>query len=370
MVSASQSEPERAADGLRQALYALWRFGSNALVGWTESGQGIEVLTVPKIRLFAGKSAPRRVFSGERRMGRSTFAAVGRFLEAQPIELRLALPVGGGPDELSAETVERIFIAFAVTKTEQRAVFLIDIVGFSKILPEQQASQLSTLEFALNITGETARTHGVHLTMRRSTTGDGFYVWNANKGTVGDEDLFIGLILFLVFHSTLRRSVTLPEAVPVIRISAGVGSHYTYREPRLAGAESQEFIVGEVTISLARLIGATRANQILIGDFRRIDDETHQALSLEAFLERVFERLTFFSAVTMPGGRVEKIASYLTGPKRPDGSYLVQRLRVVDKHGYEHQCCNLKVNIFPTSGEPYYCGLQHEELVKLARRAS
>ena len=72
----------------------------------------------------------------------------------------------------------------------------------------------------------------------------------------------------------------------------------------------------------------------------------------------------------MPGGKVEKIASYLTGPRRPDGSFHNQRLKVVDKHGFEHQCYNFKINIFPSAGEPYYCGLQHEELLKVARRAS
>jgi hypothetical protein len=369
MTGAEPAGRGQAADKLRTALYALWRFGSNALVGWTQSRLGIEVLTVPKIRLFSVKSAPRRLFSGTRRMGPQTFLEVARALEVQPIELRLECPLGEGADELAFDTVEKLFTAFSVTYAQQRAVFLIDIVGFSKYAPEQQASQLSTLEFALNIAGETARANAIQLSMRRSTTGDGFYVWNDAKGIDGDINLFIGMALFLVFHATLRRSVTVAEAVPTIRVAANVGSHYTYRQPSLAESDTAEFIVGDVTISVARLIGATRPNQILIGDFRRVDDATLEPLGIERFLERVFAKLAFFSTVAMPGGKVEKVASYLTGPRRADGSYHNQRLKVVDKHGFEHQCFNFKINIFPAVGEPYYCGLQHEELLKVARKA-
>ena len=50
--------------------------------------------------------------------------------------------------------VEEIFRNYATFKTDYRAVLLLDIVGFSKHTPEAQASQLSTLEFALNIAEE------------------------------------------------------------------------------------------------------------------------------------------------------------------------------------------------------------------------
>ncbi|MBI1775078.1 MAG: hypothetical protein HYR63_07005 [Proteobacteria bacterium] len=367
MPSPAASHSKDAAEKLRRAFHALWRLGSSALVGWTVAGNSLEILTSPKVRLFSMKSAPRRVFFGTRRMGPNTFAEVARSLEAQPVELRLDHRIGDGPDELPLDAIEQLFEAFAVTRTEHHAVFLIGIAGFSNSPPEQQAVQLSTLGFALNLAAEMARKQGVRLVMHRSTTGDGFYVWNTVKGMEADENLFIGLILFLVFHASLRRSTTAPEAVPPVRIAASVGSHYTYRQPSPDGMGGAEFIVGDVTISLARLVGAARPNQILIGDFFRVDDKTEEVLGLEDFLERVFERTAFLSTITMPGGSIEKVAAYLTGPRRPDGTHRIQRLKVVDKHGYEHQCCNLKINVYPANGETYFCGLQHEDLVKTAK---
>ncbi len=56
-----------AARSLHELFFRLWRFGSNALVGWTATPVGIEILTIPKIRLFAVQQPHRRVFSGGRR---------------------------------------------------------------------------------------------------------------------------------------------------------------------------------------------------------------------------------------------------------------------------------------------------------------
>jgi hypothetical protein len=33
---------------------------------------------------------------------------------------------------------------------------------------------------------------------------------------------------------------------------------------------------------------------------------------------------------------------------------------VVDKHGLSHRCFNMKVNVFVSDGQPFYCGLQHD----------
>jgi hypothetical protein len=102
---------------LRQAFRSLWRLGSHALVGWRESPRGIEVLTVPKIRLFTLEDPPRRVFSGERHMGGGAFDDVARFLGAQPIELRLPRPVGDMAGEIPVATVENQFLPLSVLRT-------------------------------------------------------------------------------------------------------------------------------------------------------------------------------------------------------------------------------------------------------------
>jgi class 3 adenylate cyclase len=348
---------------LHRTFFSVWRFGSNALVAWRPTPTGIEILTAPKIRLFALKDAPRRVFVGARLMGDRTFDEIAEALESRALDLRLTQPVGDGPGQTRPAVVEELFAPFAVTKTDQRAVLLLDIVGFSKLQPEQQASQLATLEFALNIAAETANAHGIGFDMARSTTGDGFYVWNQRKGLDADIELFLGYVLFAIFHAALRRSVTVPEAVPELRAALGVGSHYNYRQPDRTGSSRNDFIVGDVTIQVARLIASCRAGQILVGAFHRWDDAAGAWIDEEQFVERVAAGLTRLVDLPVMGSRIERTAFYLTGRRMPEGRFQRQKIRIVDKHGFEHFCFNLKLNAFLGGVEPYYCGLQHADLM-------
>lgn len=355
----SASVETEAAAALHNIFHNIWRFGSNALVGWMATPGGIEILAVPKIRLFGTANPPRRVFAGERRMGRATFLEVTAAFEVQPIEIRLDWAIGTEPGEISPERVANIFSTFAVIKTEQRAVFLLDIVGFSKLTPELQASQLSTLEFALNIAAEAARERGHAVDLMRSTTGDGFYVWNRNKGIDADIGLFVVLALFVIYFGSLKRQIVMPDAVPEIRTCIGIGSHYTYRQPTATGGEGSEYIVGDVTISIARLIDKARGGQILVGDFFRLDEAVNQWVSPDAFIERVGAALAKIGDITTPSGRLDRFAFYLTGPRDDEGRFRTQVLKVLDKHGIAHLCYNAKLNIHFDAGEPLYFGLPH-----------
>ncbi len=344
---------------LHRALFDLWQFGGNAVVGWIPTRAGIDVLTVPKIRLFNAKDLPRRVFAGDRLMGQQTFAEVTEALAAQPVELRLPQPVGNGPDALPTSAIEPVFARFAVTKAAYHAVILIDIVGFSRFSPEEQACQLATLEFALNIATEAAREQGVELDIGRSTTGDGFYVWNRNKSFAADVNLFAAFVLFQTYHSLLRRRVRIASAVPTVRTAISIGSHYSYRQPDQEGTRDAEYIVGDVTISLARLMGQAAADQIIIGEFQRPRDDTGEMLSVDQFVQVVAGRLAEMKGLSILGNPLQRLAVYLTGPKLADGSFGIQKLRIVDKHGFEHFGYNGKINVFLESGETFYCGLQH-----------
>jgi class 3 adenylate cyclase len=349
---------------LNRTLFAVWRFGSNALVAWRPTATGLEILTVPKIRLFEVKDPPRRLFVGERRMGDKTFDELAELFQAHPLDVRLSQPVGVGPGSTPIALVESLFAPFAVTKTDQRAVLLLDIVGFSKLLPEQQASQLATLEFALNIAAETANAHAIKFDMRRSTTGDGFYVWNNRKGVDADVDLVLGYVLFAIFYAALKRTIASPLAVPVMRTALGLGSHYNYGQPERSGGSRNDFIVGDVTIQVARLIANCRADQILLGAFQRWDSDANIWLDEEQFIERVAQGLQKLVGLPVMGHRIERTALYLTGRRMPEGHFQRQKIRVVDKHGFEHFCFNMKLNAFLDGVEPYYCGLQHAELTQ------
>jgi hypothetical protein len=359
----SPASDDEIAQQIRRAFRSLWRLGSHALVGWRETPRGLEILTVPKIRLFTLEDPPRRVFSGERHMGDGAFDEVARFLAVQPIELRLPRPIGDMAGEIAPALIDREFMPLCVQHSEARAVLLLDIVAFSKNRPEIQAAQLATLDFAINLAGEAAAKLGFPFTMERSTTGDGYYVWNARKGVEADAALFAFNVLLSIYYLAIKRTTKVADAVPELRGSLSVGSHYTYYRPSRDELGFAEYIVGDVTIAVARLIQNCRAGQILVGDFTRTGGEGAPPLDTEAFVKLVDDHLAKLTGLDVLGTKVARATMYLTGPQGQDGKFRRQKLKVVDKHGMSHFCFNAKVNAFLEAGEPFYGGLQHADFV-------
>ena len=360
----SETPDEGAARALRhldEVLTGLWGFGSNALVGWTPSRRGMEVISTPMVRLYQSSDLHRRVFAGDRVMGNTTFHKVAAALDVEPVELFLKYPVSDDGDGLTIAQVDAVFSKFAVTKTRQRGVFLVDIVSFSLYSPEEQASQLASLEFALNIANETARRRGVSVDLARSSTGDGFYVWNREKGLDADRRLFCVFVLSLVYLAALRQAMGDVSYIPKIRCCFGIGSHYSYHDAD--HRRDADYIVGDVTISLARLIGKALTDQILISRFDRQLEDSEKTIGTRSFVASAVSLLDGFRDIPVAGDLVEKVSIYLTGPRQDDTSFRIQRLRVTDKHGLAHFCYNAKVNIDTDSGTHIHCGLRHEDLV-------
>ncbi len=345
---------------LDQRLRALWRLGCNALVGWRPVPGGIHVLSVPFEELFRRTDIHRRVFSGVRWMGPQTFGVIARSLSADPVFVATGLLSDDVMGSHPGGAVERLISRYAVTRTERRAVFLIDISGFSLISPERQAAQLTTLQFSLNSAAEALHRIGDRIDPVQSSTGDGFYVWNRNKGCDADVSLFRLFTLLLIGHAQLQRRVD-REAAPAIRSCFGIGSHYSYRQPGLLGDAGTDYIVGEVTIQLARLIEKARRNQILFSEFDRLDEDRQTILDTTAFLARASECLNDLPAVESIPASIQSLKTYLTGPK-VDGAYRIRRIGVSDKHGICHTAYNAKINVRFKDGAPLYLGLQDSDL--------
>ncbi len=347
---------------INNLFFELWSFGSNALVSWSATRHGIEILSIPKVRLFTLKEPHERVFNGPRRLDPDQMRDVAKSLEVQPIEIRLDFTIGDEKTGLSHDDVGHLFENYTTIKYAHRAVMLLDIVGFSKHTPEAQASQLSTLEFALNIAEESCRQKLLPIEMKRSTTGDGFYIWNRLTGPDADIALFVLMSMFITYYGALKRGIREKDATPELRAAASIGSHYTFFNPRRGEFDSEEYIVGDVTISVARLIGKTKSNQIVVGAFSRPGHDGKLIYSAEHMVALANRELEKFKGMQLFGTPVDRFAFYLTGPKKQDGSYVNQRMRILDKHGFEHLCYNAKVNVFVKGADPYYTGLRHIDL--------
>jgi hypothetical protein len=125
---------------INDLFFELWSFGSNALVSWSATRHGIEILSIPKIRLFTLKEPHERVFTGSRRLDPEHMRSVAKSLEVQPVEIRLDFPIGDDKAGLNHDDVGNLFENYTTMKTSHRAVVLLDIVGFSKHTPEAQSA--------------------------------------------------------------------------------------------------------------------------------------------------------------------------------------------------------------------------------------
>src|SRR5258708_35009265 len=141
--------------------------------------------------------------------------------------------------------------------------------------------------------------------------------------------------MFLPYHSLLRRRVKIASALPTIRSAISIGSHYSYRQPNRDGTRDTEYIVGDVTISLARLMQHTAAEQIMIGEFQRPDDATGEVLTADNFVQLVAQRLSEIKGLYVLGNPLQRFALYLTAPRQADGDFSIQQLRIVDTPRFE-----------------------------------
>jgi hypothetical protein len=260
-----------------------------------------------------------------------------------------------------------------VTHFGCRAVALFDIVSFSLYDPAEQVVLVNVLSHYIRLAGAHCRALGMPVALRMTTTGDGFYVWNAHYGIQGDVALFCSILLVLGY-TYAARSIADGEALTVPRLRCGIhfGSHYEFYQGGLSSLESGGYVVGEVTINPARSLGKARAGHLLVGAYTRsiepadiaampqlenfpsIDNLTFMALAQEAVRKLV--------GGPFPGGKIESANVFFTGPRVGENEFRMRKYYVHDKHGLVHGCYNARVMIKAFNGSQIGFGLKDKEL--------
>ena len=157
--------------------------------------------------------------------------------------------------------------------------------------------------------------------------------------------------------------------MPRLRACFHVGSCYEFHQAEGLNPTTHDFIVGDVTIELARMIEAAMPGQILVGDFMAdiaegyIDPVQTQAnLDAVMFLQRAQGNLAKLSGLEFSGERVTAIKCYLTGEHMGGGQFTIRRLTIRDKHGLSRVAFNAKVNIYRETAQPILLGIQDRKL--------
>ena len=343
---------------LERSLRRIFSHGANLVVGWLLAGHGIKVLHLPSYALsatpgFSPKSLkPSKFIKTEAEYHR--LSNIG----ARVSNIQLSFDT---PHEAKAiAAVDRVMRKYSITHHQWRCISLYDMVGFSKFDPFDKITLITMLSHHITVAAEKCRQLELPVEVSMTTTGDGFYVWNDRVGFGADVALYTVTMLALIYNYAAL-GVARNAAVPNLRCCVSFGEHYEYFQHRADARDPLCFIVGDVTIELARMMSAAVDNQILIGSHRRRAKDG-RIIDSPRFISLAQSGLDRLIGTQIPGGKIAAIKSYLTGERVLDDDYTVKRYDVVDKHEFRHGCFNAKLNVTDAKGGEVHIGCLDRDL--------
>ncbi|MFO7712806.1 hypothetical protein [Desulfosarcina sp.] len=368
---------------LDEIFYDFWSLGRNILLGWAPSPGGLDALVVPHFTIgeavFAQQPANaaeaaqgrpsavipdmlQAIVAGSKMLPLETLHQIARKLDCEPRHVDLPFALG---KDLPYRIISSLVKRYSITFVTDRAVALFDVVGFSRHSPLEQAVQLNSLAYSVNTAYSKLLDREIKIRFARTTTGDGFYIWNRDRSLHANIDLYHFMHLVLA-DNAIARSKTRSHVAPLLRGGFHIGGHYEFYQSEGLNPTTFSYIVGDVTIELARMIEQARPGQILIGDFHVLMPKppSDQGEKLDAidFIDHAQERLSSLEGMVLGGEPVAAIKCYITGAGQKDDGYDISKYQLKDKHGFLHQVFNAKVNIHRINGDPIFLGIQNADL--------
>jgi len=371
---------------LEQTLRKQWRLGQNIVLCWSPDERGMLVILVPHYFLGnycaqagggggANDNEPfiRQLISGKRQKSRDELFAIAQRLDVSPTFIKLSSPLS--EEESVLESVEQLIKRYGLSFVNSRAVMLIDIAEFSLYTPFEQASQLNSLSYSLNSAYNKLLSKGIKINFARTTTGDGYYVWNRDISPYASQDLF-NFLLLVMADNAAARAASRGNTVPLIRSAFHIGSHYELYQAEGINPTVFSYIVGDVTIELARMVDKAQPQQVLIGSFEcDMPSRERSGVMLPVRVKtpgfvRICKRdLGAIAGIALAGKTVTGIDCQLTGEDPADTAVEPGRITITDKHGLHRYAYNLEVSI-DLEGDRLALGLGEAEIVDHAESES
>lgn len=372
---------------LDRQLHTHWNLGQNLVLAWLPASTGVQVLIAPHYAVAAYGSGEGRqagadtdgylpahefimhLLSGNRRFSERQMQNATRLLGVEPVTLPLRQRLAGTAEE--AEAIEQLIKRYSISYVRNRAVALFDIVGFGLLNPFEQMTQLNSLSCSLNAAHSRLLGRRMMVDFARSSTGDGFYIWNRDVGLQANTNLYHFMHLALADNAIAHQKAG-GRGVPLLRTSFHVGSCYEFNHAEGLNPTVYCDVVGDVTIELARMIEHAQPGQILVGEFRVPmapgNDKAIDDFDAIRFMDQAQGSLVQLNGLELSGEAVESIKCYLTGEACADGTFTVRRLAIEDKHGRRRNAFNAKVNIHRRGASPILLGIEDRVLQDPARR--
>ena len=307
-------------------LAPMWDLGRNMVAAWSADGRTLRLLVVDFYRLLSIAEEHPAILRGSRYRTAEAFEDLRKLLAVEPWEIHCEFRVGSKRDEVPWRTVERLVRRYAIMETTNRAVILLDIVGFSKLTSIQRIAQLNSLEYSINISQRLLQQNGLSVELAKSTTGDGFYIWNRETGAMPNIALFI-VLTFILADNALCNTKDTKSFVPLLRAAFSIGSHLSYHQIEGMMPRGYDYIVGDVTISLARLIEKAHPKQILIGEFKDASAEANTPTDTVEFIQRIQRLIRKFHGVSLGDTPISELNLSLTNSRKCSGQEHSHHLR-------------------------------------------
>lgn len=369
------------------ALHAQWKLGRNLILVWFPLENAIELLVTPHYALSEyvarsdrGNNDPTDLLDDPYGRSRRSENAIEEVIsgpkQVEPDKLRhlcgllgykstrIDLPFSPGTD-VPCHMIEMLVKRYSISYVDDRAVALFDIVGFSLLSPLEQVTQLNSLAFSVNSAHSKMLSNEIDISFARTTTGDGFYIWNRDRSIQANVNLYHFMHLVLADNAIATRKST-SKLTPLLRAAFHVGGHYEFYQSEGLSPTLYSYIVGDVTIELARMLERALPGQVLVGDFwvPMPDWEHGQVVKIDTlqFINKTQETLSSLEGLMLSGDHIDSIKCYLTGDRTEQGEFGAHRYSITDKHNRLRNVYNAKINIYRENAEPIFLGLQTGDL--------
>ncbi len=363
---------------LDEELFELWNLGENVLLAWTRVGHELRFLKVRHYTIAEAidgisgdpenpdrtPGAINEVLAGSKYLSADEFQRVCRTFRSEPHAIHVDLPAGR---EVEIEPIDHLVCRYGVSLVRGRAVVLLDAVGFSLRSPLEQVAMLNSLAYSVNSAYRQLLSKDIRVNFARTTTGDGFYIWNRARTLDANVELY-KLMMMILADNAVAQHKARGTWVPRLRAAFQVGDHYEFYQVEALNPTTFSYIVGQATIDLSRMIEKALPGQILLGEFRIDvgDRKTGKAIRYDTleFVQKTAVTLDQLSGLIVAGDRIDTIRCYVTGQQLGGGRYSVSRYHIRDKHGAARAVYNAKINIHRENVEPIYLGVRNEGLAE------
>jgi hypothetical protein len=359
---------------LDDALFDVWNLGDNIILVWARDDGEARFLAVRHYAIIeafdAAPSAPgdtagafiNGILAGPKLVPPAEFDRICGVLGAAARVFRTVIAPAGRPSDA---LVTGVVTRYGVSLVRERAVVLLDAVGFSLRSPLEQVAMLNSMSYSVNAAYRQLMSKDVEINFARTTTGDGFYIWNRARSLDANVALYKLMMLILTDNAVAQRKAK-RFPVPRLRTAFHIGEHYEFYQVEALNPTTFGYIVGQVTIDLSRMIARALPGQILLGDFNvegsGVDGQGITRYDTLDFVAKTSAALEQLNGLVVAGDRIEGIRCYLTGEAVPGGDFRVKRYQIRDKHGATRAVYNAKINIHRHRAQPIFLGIQHKEL--------